>query len=187
MPNLIWQGERIKDALTPVSRDYLVSTDRIYNFHIIIQGRDFGKAIDAIWLTEKNMLTKIMDSYDMTDPYGKCLWWGAGREEIIVQIKSNITRPVSKIWDILRDVFTKFFPKETIVWGKTFEGPIITEKRTEEGRGMNWWEKVADFFRSLGIEVKEHQAWIYAAIILGGTAASLYFISSIIKKLPGRT
>lgn len=182
MPNLIWQGEWVKGILTPVSRDYLVSTDRIYNFYITIQGRDFGRAIDAVWLTEKRMLTRVMDTYDATDPYGKSLWWGAGGEEVIVQIKSDITRPISKIWDILRDVFTNFFPKETIVWGKTFEGPQITPERAEDGRGLHWWEKIADFFRSLGIYLSETDKWIMTTMIVGGVTLSLYFISRMAKK-----
>lgn len=184
---LIWQGEQIVSPLEPisrVSRDYLVSTNRIYNFHLTIQGRNFGRILEPYFFTEKRELTKIMDIYDVTDPYGESMWWGAGGDKFMVQIKSNIVRPVSKIWDILRDVFTALLPNEIVTFGETYEGPTISRQRVEKNRGMSWWEKIGDFFHNLGIEVAENQAWIKGGIILGGVTLSLYFLSTIAKKIP---
>lgn len=188
MAILIQQGIRVKDALSPITRDYVVTTENIYQFHITIQDKHFGEGVQYIF--EKDMFEKIMDSYDVTDPYGKSLWWGAGGEEVIIQLVSSIARPLSEIWNHLRNVFTHFFPDNIIVWGKSFEGPRISSQRVEEGRGMHWWEKIADWFKTVGggaaEYIVENPTFIKTVIILGGITISLYALSTIAKKLPKR-
>lgn len=188
MPILIWQGDRIKDQLDPVYAAYIVKPDCLYTFDIRVAGKKFGEywGEGKNWLFQKHLLEATMDSYDATDPYGKSLWWGAGGEQVLVQIVNTQARAIDRIWDILLGVFEGKFPEETITVIQTFEGPQISPERKARGRGRTWWEKIADFFRTLGIEVQEHQAWIYAAIILGGVTTSLYFVSVIAKKIPGK-
>lgn len=184
MPALIWQGERVKDTFTPVYKGYILKPEHIYTLDIRIAGKKFGEywGEGKNWLFQKHLLETTMDSYDATDPYGKSLWWGAGGEQILVQIVNMQARTIDKIWDILLEVFEGKFPGETITIIQTFEGPQITPERAEDGRGLHWWEKIADFFRSLGIYLSETDKWIMTTMIVGGVTLSLYFISRMAKK-----
>lgn len=181
-PMLIWQGDKLENRLNPIYSGYILQPNWWYSFTVKVLNRHFGKLWEG---TEKYLITLAMDSYDKTDPYGTCLYWGAGEDEIQIQIGNTQARKVDTIWNTLLAVLRGRLPNDTITIIQSFEGGPISLKRVEEGRGLTWWEKIGDFFHTLGIQVTENQTWIKTAVVLGGVTFSLYFISTIAKKIPG--
>lgn len=187
MAVLLSDGIKIEDSLTRVSAGYNLKPLYLYQFHIMVSEEDFGGRFPTwrgIWRTvtyagmwdfhQKAILNETLDSYDLTDLYGKSIWWGAGGKEVIVQIGNTQSRRIDNIWKILMDAFQTHFPKGVISIIETYEGPNISLEQIEKGRRGSWYETIADLFNK--------QEWfIKTGLILSGIAVVAYSVSSITK------
>ncbi len=188
MAILLSDGIKIEDSLRRVSVGYELKPLYLYQFHIMVSEEDFGGepplwqtiarslalAVSIFWKSQKKLLNETLKSYDLSDPYGESLWWGAGGKEVIVQIGNTQSRNINDIWKILMDVFQTHFPKSVISIIETYEGPNVSLEQIKEGRRGSWYEIGADWFN-------KQQWFIKTALILGGVAVVAYSVSSITK------
>ncbi len=187
MAILLSDGIKIEDSLKRVSVGYELKPLYLYQFHIMVSEEDFGGRFPTwrgMWRTvtyagmwdfhQKQVLNEALNSYDLTDPYAKSIWWGAGGKEVIVQIGNTQSRRIDNIWKILMNVFGTIFPKSVISIVETYQGPNISHEEIEKGRRGSWYEIGADWFNK--------QEWfIKTALILGGIGVISYSVSSITK------
>lgn len=187
MAVLLSDGVKIEDSLTRVSVGYELKPLYLYQFHIMVSKEDFGGRFPTwrgIWRTityagmwdfhQKQVLNETLDSYDLTDPYAKSIWWGAGGKEVIIQIGNKQSRRIDNVWKILKNVFETIFPESVISIIETYEGPSISLEEIEKGRRGSWYEIGADWFN-------KQQWFIKTALILAGIGVISYSVSSITK------